>query len=111
MRHRPSPRSSPFSRRIRVREAKSKLASGWRPPSTYHAPLVHSGRQSRDPMATDQRLKIYWAHSYRDQDAAVNRHFGKLITACERMPLNFQPPSQSVNEAKLAKNLNGCDGM
>jgi len=34
-----------------------------------------------------------------------------LITACERVILNFEPPSQSVNEAKLAKNLNGCDGM
>jgi hypothetical protein len=27
---------------------------------------------------------VYWAHSYRDEDAAINRHFGILIEQAER---------------------------
>jgi hypothetical protein len=54
---------------------------------------------------------IYWAHSYRDEDAAINRHFGVLIEQSERMIVNFDPPSKSVNEAKLDQNLRACDGM
>jgi hypothetical protein len=53
---------------------------------------------------------VYWAHSYRDEDAAINRHFGTLIEA-ERMIVNFDPPSKSVNESKLDQNLRSCDGM
>jgi hypothetical protein len=54
---------------------------------------------------------VYWAHSYRDEDAALNRHFGMLIEQAERMIVNFDPPSQSVNESKLDQNLPSCDGM
>jgi hypothetical protein len=54
---------------------------------------------------------IYWAHSYRDEDAAINRYFGTLIEQSERMIVNFDPPSKSVNEAKLDQNLRACDGM
>lgn len=54
---------------------------------------------------------VYWAHSYREEDAAINRHFGLLIEQAERMIVNFDPPSKSVNEAKLDQNLRGCDGM
>ena len=54
---------------------------------------------------------IYWAHSYRDEDAAINRHFGILIEQAERMIVNFDPPSKSVNAAKLDQNLRACDGM
>ncbi len=54
---------------------------------------------------------IYWAHSYREEDAAVNRHFGVLIEQAERMIVNFDPPSQTVSEAKLQQNRRSCDGM
>jgi hypothetical protein len=54
---------------------------------------------------------VYWAHSYRDEDAAINRHFGVLIEEAERMIVNFDPPSKSVNESKLDQNLRSCDGM
>jgi hypothetical protein len=54
---------------------------------------------------------VYWAHSYREDDAAINRHFGVLIERAERMIVNFDPPSESVNESKLLQNLRSCDGM
>ncbi len=54
---------------------------------------------------------VYWAHSYRPEDAAVNRHFGMLIEQAEQMIVNFDPPSQSVSEAKLQQNRRSCDGM
>lgn len=54
---------------------------------------------------------IYWAHSYRDEDALTNRHFGILIEQAERIIVNFDPPSKSVNESKLDQNLRTCDGM
>ena len=54
---------------------------------------------------------IYWAHSYRKEDAPLNNHFGILIEQSERMIVNFDPPSPSVNESKLAQNLRSCDGM
>jgi hypothetical protein len=54
---------------------------------------------------------IYWAHSYREEDAAINRHFGVLIEQAERMIVNFDPPSETVNESKLLQNLRSCDGM
>ena len=54
---------------------------------------------------------VYWAHSYRDEDAAINRHFGILIEQAEHMIVNFDPPSKSVNSSKLEQNLRSCDGM
>jgi hypothetical protein len=54
---------------------------------------------------------VYWSHSYREEDAAINRHFGLLIEQAERMIVNFDPPSESVNESKLLQNLRSCDGM
>jgi hypothetical protein len=54
---------------------------------------------------------VYWAHSYRDEDAAINRYFGLLIETAEQMLVNFDPPSKFVNAAKLEQNLRGCDGM
>ena len=54
---------------------------------------------------------VYWAHSYRPEDARINEHFGLLIEKAERMIINFDPPSRSVNEAKLLQNLRSCDGM
>jgi hypothetical protein len=54
---------------------------------------------------------VYWAHSYRDDDAAINEHFGVLIEQAEQMIINLDPPSPSVNESKLDQNLRSCDGM
>jgi hypothetical protein len=54
---------------------------------------------------------VYRAHSYREDDAAINRHFGILIEQAEGMIVNFDPPSDSVNESKLQQNLRSCDGM
>jgi hypothetical protein len=54
---------------------------------------------------------VYWAHSYRDEDASTNRHFGILIEQAEHIIVNFDPPSKSVNESKLDQNLRACDGM
>lgn len=54
---------------------------------------------------------VYWAHSFREEDAATNRHFGILIEQAGRMLANFDPPSKTVNESKLLQNLRSCDGM
>jgi hypothetical protein len=54
---------------------------------------------------------VYWAHSYREEDAGINRHFGVLIEQAGRMIVNFDPPSRSVNASKLLQNLRSCDGM
>jgi hypothetical protein len=39
---------------------------------------------------------IYWAHSYREEDAVINGHFGVLIENAAGMIVNFDPPSDSV---------------
>ena len=54
---------------------------------------------------------IYWAHSYRPEDAHVNKHFGILIEVAARFIVNFDPPSNDLNASKLEQNLRGCDGM
>ncbi|KAA1016219.1 hypothetical protein FVF58_02505 [Paraburkholderia panacisoli] len=54
---------------------------------------------------------VYWAHSYREEDAAVNQYFGMLIEQAGSMIVNFDPPSQSVSESKLQQNRRSCDGM
>jgi hypothetical protein len=54
---------------------------------------------------------VYWAHSYREDDAEINRHFGRLIGDTGRMVVNFDPPSDKVNESKLDHNLRSCDGL
>jgi hypothetical protein len=54
---------------------------------------------------------VYWAHSYREEDASINKHFGVLIEQAEKMIVNFDPPSKTVNESKLQQNLSSCDGM
>ena len=53
---------------------------------------------------------IYWAHSYRDEDAILNQHVGRLLDN-EGIAVNFDPPSDKVNVAKLERNLRPCDGM
>lgn len=54
---------------------------------------------------------VYWAHSYRQEDAAINKHFGILIEQAAHMIVNFDPPSERVNASKLEQNLRSCDGM
>jgi hypothetical protein len=54
---------------------------------------------------------VYWAHSYRQEDAAINKHFGILIEQAAHMIVNFDPPSEKVNASKLEQNLRSCDGM
>lgn len=54
---------------------------------------------------------VYWAHSYRDEDAPVNKYFGVLIERAATMVVNFDPPSKSVNSSKLERNLLASDGM
>jgi hypothetical protein len=54
---------------------------------------------------------VYWAHSYRPEDAAINKHFGILIEQAAHMIVNFDPPSEKVNASKLEQNLRSCDGM
>ena len=46
---------------------------------------------------------IYGAHSYRKEIAPLNNHFGILIEQSERMIVNFDPPSPSVNGSKLCR--------
>ncbi len=53
---------------------------------------------------------VYWAHSYRPEDARINKHFGNLIEAAGFI-VNFDPPSPDVNQSKLEHNLRSCDGM
>ena len=55
-------------------------------------------------------LNVYWAHSYRDEDRGINRYFGRLIEKTN-LQINFDPPSEGVNEAKLEQNLRSCGGM
>jgi hypothetical protein len=63
---------------------------------------------------------IYFAHSYREEDAAIVRFFGKLMEAFDFHP-QIDPPSHwvdetkqervvSVNAAKLQRNMNSSDG-
>lgn len=54
---------------------------------------------------------VYWAHSYRDEDAALNKYFGVLIEKGAGMVVNFDPPSKAVNSSKLERNLLVSDGM
>ncbi|MGN2640503.1 hypothetical protein ACTD5D_30915 [Nocardia takedensis] len=53
---------------------------------------------------------VYFAHSYRERDAAVVDFFARLIRS-EGLSLSLDPPSDSVNSAKLQRHLNASDGM
>jgi uncharacterized protein YerC len=53
---------------------------------------------------------VYFSHSYRKEDAAIVRHFGELIRAEGLMPV-LDPPSESVNAARLQRHLRDSDGM
>src|SRR5947208_12879480 len=53
---------------------------------------------------------VYFAHSYRKEDAAVVGYFGRLLRSENLLP-SLDPPSDSVNAAKLERHLNSSDGM
>lgn len=53
---------------------------------------------------------LYFAHSYRDRDARVVDYFGRLMRSEGLVP-SIDPPSDSVNAAKLQRHLNSSDGM
>ncbi|MBV8901566.1 MAG: hypothetical protein JOY92_15810 [Verrucomicrobia bacterium] len=53
---------------------------------------------------------VYFAHSYRKEDAPIVKFFGQLMRSTGLIP-SLDPPSDSVNAAKLERHLTYCDGM
>ncbi len=53
---------------------------------------------------------VYFSHSYRKEDTFLVEYFGELIQNHGLIP-SLDPPSDSVNAAKLERNLINCDGM
>jgi hypothetical protein len=53
---------------------------------------------------------VYLSHSYRDKDVPFFRYFGNLIRAEGLVPI-LDPPSESVNAARLQRHLRDSDGM
>jgi hypothetical protein len=53
---------------------------------------------------------VYFSHSYREADAAIIRYFGRLLRSENLIP-SLDPPSETVNAAKLERHLNSSDGM
>lgn len=53
---------------------------------------------------------VYFSHSYRPEDAPVVRYFGELIRTEGLIPV-LDPPSESVNAARLQRHLRDSDGM
>lgn len=53
---------------------------------------------------------VYFSHSYRKEDAAAVKFFGRLMRSAGLIP-SLDPPSKSVNAAKLERHLTYCDGM
>jgi hypothetical protein len=53
---------------------------------------------------------VYFSHSYRKEDAQIVKYFGRLMRSENLIP-SLDPPSESVNAAKLERHLNSSDGM
>jgi hypothetical protein len=53
---------------------------------------------------------VYFSHSYRQDDQRVNDFFSRLMES-EQLILSLDPPSETVNTAKLQRHLNSSDGM
>ena len=53
---------------------------------------------------------VYFSHSYRKEDADIVRYFGRLLRSENLIP-SLDPPSETVNAAKLERHLNSSDGM
>jgi hypothetical protein len=53
---------------------------------------------------------VYFSHSYREEDTSIVAFFGRLMRSEGFIP-SLDPPSESVNAAKLERHLRSCDGM
>jgi hypothetical protein len=53
---------------------------------------------------------VYFSHSYRPEDNKVVTYFGKLLEEKGIIP-SLDPPSESVNAAKLERHMLSTDGM
>jgi len=53
---------------------------------------------------------VYFSHSYREEDRSLVEYFGELIQSQGLIP-SLDPPSESINAAKLERHLNNSDGM
>jgi hypothetical protein len=53
---------------------------------------------------------VYFSHSYRKEDADIVRYFARLLRSENIIP-SLDPPSETVNSAKLERHLNSSDGM
>jgi hypothetical protein len=54
--------------------------------------------------------EVFFSHSYRSEDAPVVRFFGDLMGAVGLRP-SLDPPSDSLNDAKLRRHLMSTDAM
>jgi hypothetical protein len=53
---------------------------------------------------------VYFSHSYRPRDAPINDYFARLMET-EGLVASLDPPSSSVNSAKLERHLGHCEAM
>ena len=53
---------------------------------------------------------IYFSHSYRPEDTETVAFFGHLLESRDLVP-SLDPPSDTVNAAKLERHVRSCDGM
>jgi hypothetical protein len=53
---------------------------------------------------------IYFSHSYRKEDASIVQYFGEMIRTENLIPV-LDPPSETVNAARLQRHLRDSDGM
>lgn len=53
---------------------------------------------------------VYFSHSYRAEDRDVVEHFGRLLET-QGLIVSLDPPSRTVNSAKLERHLASTDGM
>jgi hypothetical protein len=53
---------------------------------------------------------VYFSHSYREEDTGIVAFFGRLMRSEGFIP-SLDPPSRTVNAAKLERHLRSCDGM
>jgi hypothetical protein len=53
---------------------------------------------------------IYFAHSYRPADARIVDFFAELLRSEDLLPA-LDPPSETVNAARLERHLRESDGM
>ena len=54
--------------------------------------------------------RVYFSHSYRKEDAGIVQYFGFLLRH-QGLILSLDPPSETLNAAKLERHINSSDGM